>query len=74
MTIKTALELNPNVRGILLNLDYLGFDTIGQAVRAIVEHDDFAQRWDCECLNLQRILEVWRNQVCEAVLDQMIFA
>ena len=50
--------INPNPSGsvlapirVMLNeelsaLDYLGFDSLGQARAAIIQHSDFASRWE----------------------------
>lgn len=63
MTLRQALALNPEIKDTLLANDYLGFDTVGECAKAIIDHEDFGTRWEFNSLADQKIVEMWRIEV-----------
>jgi len=51
------------VRLILDQNDNLGFERPGEAARAILEHDDWAQRWDIAERSAVGVLRIWRERL-----------
>jgi hypothetical protein len=62
MNLTTAI-VSQEVKEILKSNDLLGFSYLGQAVSAILNHDDFGTRWIFESLEDQKTVELWRAEV-----------
>lgn len=56
-----ARQLTPEASDALKAMDNLGFDTRGQAAGAILQHDDWATRWDIDPAHVPT-LTAWREQ------------
>lgn len=53
-----------DVASILEGQDFLGFENAGQAASAVVQHDDYAQRWDVSP-EAKVKLDAWREKAKE---------
>ncbi len=69
MTARQAVAINPEVTGLLIEHDWLGFSRPADCINAIIQHDDFATRWEMIRLSDQKTLEIWRSDVI-AAMDQ----
>lgn len=63
-----ATALWPNVRDTLERMDRLGFSNVPEARYAVLEHEDWATRWDTTDLAPSAKLEIeeWRTRELEA--------
>lgn len=63
----TNTEIKQQLINELENVSRLGFDSIAQAIRACLDHEDFAHRWDI--LDRPKLIgliylaktQVWKN-------------
>lgn len=58
--MQEMVNMDEQVAMALNNLDNLGFDSRGEARRAILQNPDFATRWDVDSDNAA-VLNEWRN-------------
>lgn len=61
-------RLHPDAVDILERLDYLGFERLGQAIGAVLGHEDFAWRWEIDDPAEAKLLteyRIARNRVKE---------
>lgn len=56
-------KVTPELRAALKEVDYLGFDSSGEAASAILQHDDWKTRWDLsDYPEVARVAEAWRKE------------
>jgi len=60
-----------NITAILKTVDYLGFDTRNECCNAILDHEDWQERWEVTDLlpsELRQLIE-WRNETLAALTE-----
>jgi len=63
--------LPPDVRAVLAQLGYLGFDSASEAATAILDHDDWRERWDLEDEpDACAVLAQWRSRFLTRKINQ----
>ena len=58
----TKVPIDKNVSQALRIEGNLGFDTVNEAAAAIIQHPDWAQRWEITNPRFKELIETWRRK------------